>query len=187
LGQASLVVANALIRNRVVRSIDPPDMSSRNEEDVIMHFRIQGLPAEQFTPLFALSDEVLAQRGAVRRVADGPRPCRVSLTDATPGDALILVNYEHHAVASPYRMRFAIFVREGERMFDAIDQVPEQLRKRTLALRAFDAEAMMTGYELTEGTQLEAAIARQFAEPRASYLHVHFAAPGCYAARVERA
>ena len=49
-----------------------------------MHFRIQGLPAEQFTPLFALSDAALQERGAVRTVADGPRPCRVSLTDARP-------------------------------------------------------------------------------------------------------
>jgi hypothetical protein len=152
-----------------------------------MRFRIQGLPAERFAPLFALPDDELAQYGAVRRVADGPRPCRVSLTDAKPGDELILVNYEHHAVASPYRMRFAIFVREGEQTFDAIDEVLEQLRKRTLAVRAFDADAMMTGCDLTEGALLEAAIARQFADPRASYLHIHFAAPGCYAARVQRA
>jgi hypothetical protein len=40
---------------------------------------------------------------------------------------------------------------------------------------------------LIEGVALEQAIARQFAEPRAHYLHIHFAAPGCYAARVERA
>ncbi len=80
-----------------------------------MHYRIQGLPAEQFAPLFALSDEELAERGAVRRIADGPRPCRISLTDAQAGDELILVNYEHHAVASPYRMRFAIYVRKDER------------------------------------------------------------------------
>ncbi|TMJ25879.1 MAG: DUF1203 domain-containing protein, partial [Alphaproteobacteria bacterium] len=33
---------------------------------------------------------------------------------------------------------------------------------------------------------LEAAIERLLAEPRAAYLHVHFAAAGCYAARVER-
>ena len=152
-----------------------------------MHFRIQGLPAEQFAPLFALSDEQLAERGAVRRVADGPRPCRVSLTDAKPGDELILVNYEHHSVASPYRMRFAIYVRPGETTFDAVDSVPEQLRKRTLAVRGFDADAMMTGWELTEGTQLESTIEKLLADPRAVYLHVHFAAPGCYAARVERA
>ena len=82
-----------------------------------MHFRIQGLPADQFAPLFSMSDAELAKRGAVRRIADDRGrgyPCRVSLTDSTPGDELILVNYEHHAVASPYRMRFAIYVRPGE-------------------------------------------------------------------------
>jgi hypothetical protein len=152
-----------------------------------MHFRIQGLPAEQFAPLFALSDQELAARGAVRRVADGPRPCRISLTDAEPGDELILVNYEHHSVASPYRMRFAIYVRRDETTFDAVDTVPEQLRNRTLAVRGFDAEAMMTGWELVEGTQVENAIEKLFADPRTAYLHVHFAAPGCYAARIERA
>lgn len=152
-----------------------------------MHFRIQGLPAEQFAPLFALSDAALRDRGAVRTIADGPRPCRISLTDAKAGDELILVNFEHHAVASPYRMRFAIYVRAGEATFDAVDTVPDQLRKRTLAVRGFDAKAMMTGWELIEGVKLEEAIERQFANPRTAYLHVHFAAPGCYAARVERA
>jgi hypothetical protein len=155
-------------------------------EDDIMHFRIQGLSAEQFAPLFTLSDEELAKRGAVRRIADGPRPCRVSLTDARAGDELILVNYEHHAVASPYRMRFAIYVRADEETFDAVDVVPEQLRKRTLAVRGFDADAMMTGWELAEGAELEGVIEKLFADPRAAYLHVHFAAPGCYAARIER-
>jgi hypothetical protein len=158
-----------------------------NEEDFIMHFRIQGLPAEQFAHLFALPDEALAQHGAVRRIADAERPCRISLTDATPGDELILVNYEHHAVASPYRMRFAIYVREGEWTFDEVDTVPEQLRKRTLAVRSFDAEAMMVGWELAEGAELETTIERLLADPRAAYLHAHFAAPGCYAARIERA
>jgi len=152
-----------------------------------MHFRIQGLPAETFAPLFALSDDELAQQGAVRQIADGPRPCRISLTDAKPGDELILVNYEHHAVASPYRMKFAIYVRKDEQTFDAVDTVPEQLRRRTLAVRAFDGDAMMVGYELIEGEKLEGAIERLFADPRPAYLHVHFAAPGCYAARIERA
>jgi hypothetical protein len=102
-------------------------------------------------------------------------------------DELILVNYEHHAVASPYRMRFAIYVRNGDETFDAIDTVPEQLRGRTLAVRAFDADGMMAGWDLVEGDRLEGAIARLSAEPRAAYLHVHFAAPGWYAARIERA
>lgn len=154
-----------------------------------MTFRITGLPAERFAHLFALSDAELAAQGAVRRIADARNPgypCRISLTDAKPGDELVLVNYEHHAVESPYRMRFAIFVRKGEETYDAVDRVPEQLRLRTLAARAYDAGAMMLGCELVKGCELEGAIERLFANPAAEYVHLHFAAPGCYAARVER-
>ena len=151
-----------------------------------MNFRIRGLEARQFDHLFTLSDAELAEHGAVRRIADGPRPCRISLSDANPGDELILVNYEHHAVSSPYRMRFAIYIRRGEETFDAIGEVPDQLRKRTLAVRGFDASGMMTGWEIVEGSNVESAIERQFANAEAEYLHIHFAAPGCYAARVDR-
>ena len=152
-----------------------------------MSFRIRGLPAEDFTHLFALSDTELASQGAVRRRVSHGAPCRVSLTDAQPGDELILTTYEHHAVASPYRMRFAIYVRAGEETFDAVDRVPDQLRRRTLAVRGFDAAGMMTGWELIEGIWLEEAIDRQFADAATQYLHIHYAAPGCYAAKVERA
>jgi Protein of unknown function (DUF1203) len=98
-----------------------------------------------------------------------------------------LVNYEHHAVASPYRMSFAIYVRKDEKTFDSVGAVPDQLRRRTLAVRGFDDKGMMTGWEVIEGTWLEEAIERQFADPAVRYLHIHFAAPGCYAAKVERA
>ena len=155
-----------------------------------MSFRITGLPAEPFAPLFALPDADLAARGAVRRIADERRPgypCRVSLTDSQPGDELLLVNYEHHAVASPYRMRYAIYVRPGEERYDEIGRVPEQLRIRTLAARAFDNAGMMRGWELVEGRGLEPAIERLLADPDAAYLRLHYAAPGCYAARVDRA
>ena len=154
-----------------------------------MGFRITGLPAEDFAHLFALSDNELAAHEAVRRIADGRSPgypCRVSLTDAEPGDELVLVNYEHHPVNSPYRMRFAVYVRKGEQTYNAVDEVPEQLRTRMLAVRAFDAAGMMVGWELAGGHKLEAAIERLFADPRAAYLHVHYAAPGCYAARIDR-
>jgi hypothetical protein len=155
-----------------------------------MSFRITGLPAERFAHLFALSDAEFTVQGAVRRIADARAPgypCRVSLTDSAPGDELLLVNYEHHAVDSPYRMRFAIFVRKGEETYDEIDQVPAQLRLRALAVRAFDHAAMMLAFELVDGRDLEQAIERLLALPQAAYLHIHFAAPGCYAARVERA
>jgi hypothetical protein len=155
-----------------------------------MSFRITGLPEEEFSYLFELSDEELAERGAVRRTADARKPgypCRISLTDSNEGDELMLVNYEHHPVDSPYRMRFAIYVRRGEETYAAVDQVPEQLRIRQLAARSFDRNGMMVGWELVDGGELESAIERLFADPSSAYLHVHYAAPGCYAARVDRA
>ena len=84
-------------------------------------------------------------------------------------------------------MRFAIYLRAGDKTFDAFDTVPDQLRARMLAVRAFDTGAMMIGHALVDGKELEPAIERLFADARAAYLHIHFASPGCYAARVDRA
>jgi hypothetical protein len=151
-------------------------------------FRITGLPAETFRPLFDQSDAELAARGAVRRIAtDHGFPCRISLTDAAPGDEVILTHFEHHAVSSPFRASHAMYVRRGETRYDAVDQVPVQLRKRLLSLRAYDGAAMMIAADVSDGAELEALIARLFEDPRAAYLHVHFARQGCYAARVDRA
>jgi len=154
-----------------------------------MHFRIRGLPAERFADLFTMTDDALAQQRALRRVAtESPGfPCRISLTDAAPGDEVILVNYEHLAVASPYRASHAIYVRAGERQFDAVDEVPEMLRRRLLSIRGFDDQGMMTGADVVEGRHLEALIERMLGDPRTAYLHAHIAKPGCYAALIERA
>lgn len=153
-----------------------------------MGFRISGLSAAGFADWFALSDAELARRHAVRRTVDEPHafPCRVSLTDAQVGDEVLLINHEHLPVDSPYRSRHAIYIRAGEQTFDAVDVVPEMLRRRLLSVRAFDAAGMMSGCDVVDGRDLENAIDRLFADPNAAYLHVHFAKPGCYAARVDR-
>ena len=152
-----------------------------------MNFRIVGLPANEFTHLFELPDADLAAVGGVRRIADGNYPCRVSLTDSQPGEELVLINYEHHSVASPYRMRFAIFVRKGEQTYDKVNEIPEQLRKRMLAVRAFDSKGMMVDHRLVDGKEVEPVIERLLTPSNVDYLHIHFASPGCYAAKVERA
>jgi hypothetical protein len=152
-----------------------------------MKFRILGLPAKEFTHLFGLSDADLAAQGGVRRTVDGKYPCRVSLTDSEPGEQLLLINYEHHPVSSPYRMRFAIFVREGDQTYDKVNQVPDQLRNRMLAVRSFDANAMMVANQLVDGNEIEPVLEKLLAPSNVDYLHIHFAAPGCYAAKVQRA
>jgi hypothetical protein len=50
-----------------------------------------------------------------------------------------------------------------------------------------DSQGMMVAFELADGRDLERAIEKLLVKANAEYLHVHFAAPGCYAARVERA
>jgi hypothetical protein len=153
-----------------------------------MSFRITGLPAVDFSSWFEMNDVELALRRATRRIVDEPNayPCRISLTDAEVGEEVLLINHEHLPVDSPYRSRHAIYIRANETMFDAVDQVPDMLRRRLLSLRAFDGAGMMTGCDVVEGSDIERVIAELFAEPQAAYLHVHFARPGCYAARIDR-
>lgn len=155
-----------------------------------MSFQITGLSAAYFKPLYAMTDAELAARGIDRVVADAPdsAPCRVSLQDATPGERLLLLNYEHQPAVTPYRSAHAIFVREGsETAALAVGETPDVLRIRTLSVRAFDATGAMLDADLTEGLELEPLIARLFDDPGAAYLHVHYARRGCYAARVDRA
>jgi hypothetical protein len=163
-------------------------LKPRKTEEWTMQFRISGLPAEPFQHLFALGDAELKRHGAVRRVAENSGyPCRVSLTDAKAGDEVILVNYEHQDADTPYRSRHAIYVRKGERRYDAVGEIPEQLRKRLLSVRAFDENGMMVDADVIEGRLLEELIGRFFANDAVAYIHLHYARPGCYAARVDRA
>jgi hypothetical protein len=155
-----------------------------------MDFRISGLPAEAFTRLFGLSDEALRQQHVHRVVADRSPgfPCRVSLRDAAVGEAVLLLNFEHLAVDSPYRARYAIYVREHARAAQfGTNELPPVLEGRLISLRAFSADGMLQQAEVAESAQLPEAIRRLLAPQKVAYLHLHNAKPGCYAARVDRA
>jgi hypothetical protein len=155
-----------------------------------MAFQISGLSRAEFEPLFALSDAELAERHIVRRIVDEfpGFPCRVSLADAMPGERVLLLNYEHLAVASPYRSAHAIYVREeAEDAHFFRNEVPDVLRRRLLSLRAFDAVGMLRAADVVDGKQVEPLIERMLADPKVAYIHAHNAKPGCFAARIERA
>jgi hypothetical protein len=155
-----------------------------------MSFRITGLSPAPFRHLFGLSADELARHGAIRYVADATSayPDRIEVRDAAPGESVLLVNYTHQPADTPYQAKFAIFVREGaEAAFDAVDDVPEAMRRRTISLRGFDAEHMLVKAELADGKALAGPVALLFADPRIAYIQAHYAAPGCYAARIDRA
>jgi len=154
-----------------------------------MSFRVLGLSPDPFRPLFAMSDARLHELGARRVIADDPRmPCRVSMEHARIGEEILLLNFEHQPANTPYRATHAIYVRRAaDRAFDAVDIIPDVLRSRLLAIRAFDAEHMMIDAEVCEGTRAADLFEGFLGNPQTSYLHVHNAKRGCYAARVERA
>jgi len=155
-----------------------------------MDFRIQGLSPVPFLPLYGLSDEELARRGAKRYVADAKPgfPDRIEMRDAEPGERVILVNHVHQPADTPYRASHAVFVLEGaEKTYDALNEVPSVLRERIISLRAFDLGHWMIDGELRDGRELETGIHRLLAKPEVGYVHAHYGWRGCYAARIERA
>lgn len=154
-----------------------------------MGFQITALSAGEFSHLFGLDDESLARHGARRMTVDVKPgyPCRVTLVDAEPGESVLLVNYEHLAVNTPYRSAHAVFVREGANTRPPIvNRIPEQLRIRLLSIRAFNADGMMVDADVVHGEESEPIVRRLLDDPRVDYLHIHNAKPGCYAARVDR-
>jgi hypothetical protein len=56
-----------------------------------------------------------------------------------------------------------------------------------ISLRAFDEGGMIVDADLCPGAQLEAPIERLLRQPATAYLHLHYAKPGCFACRVDRA
>ena len=155
-----------------------------------MNFRITGLKPGLFAHLSCLSDEALAGHRARRVIADAKPgfPDRIGLRDAEVGESLILVNHTHQDADTPYRASHAVFIAEAsDTAYDTVGEVPDCLFRRTVSLRVFTAGGDMAGAELAAGAEIEPAILRLLADPRAAYIHAHNAAPGCYAARIERA
>lgn len=154
-----------------------------------MPFVITGLSAEPFVHLFEADETALEAAGAIRYRADSKPgfPCRITLEDAEPGETVLLLNHEHHAVG-PYRATHAIFVREAAvAPAQYKDELPPALAGRLLAIRAYDEAGMMIDAEIVEGAQAIPLIERFLANPKAAWLHAHNARRGCFAARIDRA
>jgi hypothetical protein len=154
-----------------------------------MAYRISGLEVERFAPLFGHSDAELADQGIVRVRADSAPgyPCRITLEDAEVGETLLLLNYQDHDVATPYRNAYAIYVREtASDTAHLQDTLPGVFANRPIAFRAFDAQGMLRGASLALQGDADARIRELFDRPEIAYLHAHNAAHGCFSARIDR-
>ena len=154
-----------------------------------MSYVVRGLDPTPFRALFGLSDEELAERGAVRMTVNSPTfPCRVSLTDRALGEKVLLLNHVSHDVANPYRATHAIFVTEvDEEPAEFVNEVPPVFKSRVLSLRGFDKDGMMADALLTQPGEADAGIRKLFENAAILTIHAHNATRGCFSAKIERA
>ncbi|PVB60051.1 DUF1203 domain-containing protein [Labrenzia sp. 011] len=151
-------------------------------------FQIHPLPAAAFSCLNDLSEEELAERAIQIHVSDGSFPCRVSLADATAGERVFLLNFEHQPHGTPYRASHAIFVRENaQESRPEPGVIPQSIASRLLSVRAFNRQHEIIDADVVEGTHAAELISAFFANPDTGYIHLHFARRGCFAAKVTRA
>ena len=124
-----------------------------------------------------------------RLIAGHASPCRVCLRDAAPGEAVLLGSYNLPRPRGIYWTPSPIFVHaEACAPFDAPDRIAPILRGRMISVRDYDAEDQCL-YDLGhagDGAGIEAPLARALADPRAAFVNVHTAKPGCLLCRVER-
>ena len=156
-----------------------------------MTFQISGLDPQPFTHLFSLDDKELATLGIDRHIANEAfaYPCRVRLDDAEIGEELLLLNFAHLENATAYQAKGPIFVsRKAREARVFVDELPPMLSHahRLFSVRAFDNTDRMIDAEVACGVQLQALLENFLRNPQVSYLHVHFARRGCFAARVDR-
>ncbi len=123
------------------------------------------------------------------RVADGPLPCRRCLRNAEVGDELALASYDPFLLRSPYSGDGPVFVHAHgcEPFAPAPGALSEQVEGRVLSLRAYDRDAMMSDAVVTKGERFRERVTALLEDPEVEFLHVHFAGPGCFAFRVDRA
>jgi hypothetical protein len=133
--------------------------------------------------------DALRARGGIGYVADEHPgfPCRQCLRDAEIGEEMILVSHDpFDGSSSPYRSASPIFLHRSPCAPPDLAEVPEQLTRRRLSVRAFDTSDMMLDAALIEGRDLAPAIEHLLENTAVNHLHVHNEPRGCFAARVDR-
>jgi hypothetical protein len=150
-------------------------------------FQIVAIPSEIAERVRA--DRVDPQGHPVVAVVDreGGSPCRHCLEDARPGETLLLFSYSPVATDGPYRELGPIYIHERPcARRPASAEIPEQLRRRLLALRGYDAVGNLVASDVVHGKEMESLLDTLLARADVAFVHARNARPGCYACAIER-
>ena len=126
----------------------------------------------------------------VAATADGGFPCRHCLHLASPGQTMLLGSYHLPRPRGIYWTPSPIFVHADDCPRFAADNTlaPIVDANSLVSVRAYDADDLCL-YDLGVVCNGDAAadpVARALADPRAAFVNIHTARPGCLLTRVER-
>ncbi len=154
-------------------------------------FKIIGLKRDEFSRIFDYDDIKLKEKSIYKIIADKfpAFPCRISLEYAQIGEEVYLLNYEHQKANTPYNSKYAIFIRKNA---IEINLAPNEIapvfnRDVPISIRGFDKYGFLKCAEIINGKQVKDAFIRLLQNEEIDYLHTHFAAFGCYIAKIIRA
>ncbi len=147
------------------------------------NFQIDALDPAHFADLFAQSTVELAAQGIARVLVDKQRgiPCRISLQEAIVGEQVLLLTHKHHVVDTAYAASGPIFIRPNvEQARLGINETPTMLARATLSLRGYSAQGYLRKAVVIAGNTLSESLQDVFLDVKIGYIHIHYAAEGCY-------
>ena len=114
-------------------------------------------------------------------------PCRISLVDAKPGEKILLSHITHHDVGTPYRAAGPVYLRPNVPTAKlGPNELPKVFAGRLLSFRAYTEKGFMADAQVAPGENAKSTIESLFENKKVAYIHVHFAAPGCFCCEVKR-
>ncbi len=121
--------------------------------------------------------------------AEGGEPLRCCLSDALPGDQLILFCYEPPLPASPYREIGAVLAHAAScGGAHVTDEYPSDWFGRPQVLRAYDERGWIhQATRIHDGHDPVAVITEMLADPHVVQIHSRNVAWGCYMFSITRA
>jgi hypothetical protein len=151
-------------------------------------FEIVALPTEVAERVRAERVDAAGNPVVARVATDGGMPCRHCLTDSAPGETMLLFSYSPFTTGGPYREAGPIYVHERAcPRYPTSGVIPEQLRRRLLALRGYDAAGDMVDADVVDGKAMEPLLDDLLGRPEVAFVHVRNARPGCFACGIVRA
>ena len=130
-----------------------------------------------------------AAGAAVEQAADDELyPVRCCLSRVPGEEGVVLLSARPPSADSPYAAAGPVYVHTHAcGGYRAEGELPQMLRGSTLSVRGYDAAHMITGTAVVPADRFELTAVAMLADPGTAYLFVHYAGPGCYACRVDRA